>query len=215
MAAGWMAAGYRWYTDTTLWTIVGVVVAVAFGGITVWAQFASARLISRNQHARTAAETPGQNGPGSGVRSAVAGGQPAQGLDLSGSWVAGWQSFKDGEEVFRYQPVELEHLGQDTISIVAVERGAEVDDGGYLWRGELRLWDNAILMGWYTATESSIRSKGTLYYAIHPHGQSMTGRWVGLSHDGLVITGAAALAQSESRARAILDADSPPGIQAI
>jgi hypothetical protein len=46
----------------------------------------------------------------------------------------------------------------------------EDEDGGYLWRGELRLWDNEILMGWYAANDGSVRSKGTMYFVMHPHG---------------------------------------------
>jgi hypothetical protein len=40
----------------------------------------------------------------------------------------------------------------------------------------LRLWDNEILMSWYAANDGSIRSKGTMYFALHPHGLHMSGR---------------------------------------
>jgi hypothetical protein len=93
-----------------------------------------------------------------------------------GGWLA---ELQDGQEVHRFQPVEIEHVDQEHLLIRALERGADVADGGYLSEGELR-------MGWYAAAESSIRSKGTLYFALHPHGQSATGRWVGISHDGVV-----------------------------
>jgi len=36
------------------------------------------------------------------------------------------------------------------------------EEGGYLREGELRLWDNEILMGWYVATEGAVRPKGTM-----------------------------------------------------
>jgi hypothetical protein len=58
-----------------------------------------------------------------------------------------------------------------------------VEEGGYHWSGELRLWDNEILMGWYAANDGSIRSKGTMYFVVHPHGLNMSGRWVGLGYD--------------------------------
>ncbi len=38
-------------------------------------------------------------------------------------------------------------------------------------------------MGWYTADEAAVRSKGTLYFTLHQHGIHLTGRWVGLSYD--------------------------------
>ena len=70
------------------------------------------------------------------------------------------------------QPVQIIQRGQD-LDIRAVKRGVEVADGGYLWRGQLRLWDNEILMGWYAAAEEAVRSKGTLYLVLHQHGQRM------------------------------------------
>jgi hypothetical protein len=126
------------------------------------------------------------------------------GLDLTGTWTAGWQSYKDGQAVLRFQPVEIARMSSDSFKVTAVERGAEIEAGGYLWTGELRVWDNAYLMGWYAATDSSVRSKGTLYYAVHPHGQTMAGRWVGLSHDGQIITGWASLGRSETAARSTI-----------
>jgi hypothetical protein len=81
----------------------------------------------------------------------------------------------------------------ELIQIEALERGRDVVEGGYLWRGELRLWDNEILIGWYASIEPTVRSKGTLYFALHPQGLTMTGRWVGLSYDGHHITGTAAI----------------------
>jgi hypothetical protein len=69
-----------------------------------------------------------------------------------------------------------------------------------LWNGELRLWDNEILMGWYAANEGSIRSKGTMYFVLHPHGLNMSGRWVGLGYDGRIMTGWAAVGQTQEEA---------------
>lgn len=55
------------------------------------------------------------------------------------------------------------------------------------------------LMGWCAADEQAVRSKGTMYFVIHPQGRSMTGRWVGLSYDGTVVTGWAAMAKTSPR----------------
>jgi hypothetical protein len=82
----------------------------------------------------------------------------------------------------RAQPVQLDQHGE-LIQIEATARGRPVEEGGDLWRGELRLWDNEILMGWYAASDGSVRSKGTMYFVMHPHGISAAGRWVGLSYD--------------------------------
>jgi hypothetical protein len=70
---------------------------------------------------------------------------------------------------------------------------------------EFRLWDNEILMGWYAASDGSVRSKGTMYFVMHPHGINMTGRWVGLSYDGAIVTGWSSMAKTEDEARGLVD----------
>jgi hypothetical protein len=87
----------------------------------------------------------------------------------------------------------------DLLTVAARERGRPVEDGGYLWRGELRLWDNEALIGWYRATDGAIRSKGSMYFALHPQGQHLLGRWVGQSYDGDLRTGFAVWARTEDR----------------
>jgi transcriptional regulator with XRE-family HTH domain len=133
----------------------------------------------------------------------MAGGAIVHRVDLSGDWQACWQSQREGIEDIRVQPVRLRQRAE-FIQVAALDRGRPVDQGGYLWSGELRLWDNEILMGWYAANDGSVRSKGTMYFVMHPQGLSMTGRWVGLSYDGLIITGWASMAKSEDEAREIV-----------
>lgn len=161
-----------WWADGTTWAVVGVAVAVISAAVTVWAQFAATRRIVRASHSAEAEASPL--------------GRPVPGVDVTGDWVAEWQSWFRGVEVRRRQPVRIDHDRSDRFAIRALERGDELERGGFLWAGEVRLWDNAVLMGWYAADDSSVRSKGTLYFALEPHGQAMTGRWVGLSHDGIV-----------------------------
>ncbi len=68
------------------------------------------------------------------------------------------------------------------------------------------MWDNELLMGWYAAANNTVRSKGTMYFVLHPHGQALTGRWVGMSYDGIITTGAGGMAHTEDEARAIITA---------
>jgi transcriptional regulator with XRE-family HTH domain len=131
-------------------------------------------------------------------------GEETHRVNLTGDWWACWQSWKDGVEDLRPQPVTMAQRG-DLIEIKASARGRTVEAGGYLWSGELRLWDNEILMGWYAADDGAVRSKGTLYFALHQHGINATGRWVGLSYDGPIITGWAALARTEDEVLAVMD----------
>ena len=130
-------------------------------------------------------------------------GIPSHRINLSGTWWASWQTFMEGEEVITAQEVRFRQQGE-LIQVDTLTRGIEVEEGGYHWRGELRLWDNEILMGWYAADDGSVRSKGTMYFVLHPHGVSMSGRWVGLSYDGAIVSGWGGMAHSEEDARGII-----------
>src|SRR3954449_6799318 len=140
-------------------------------------------------------------------------GAPGDRVKLEGTWWTAWQTFNDGQEVIATQPVGLSQHGS-TISIEALERSSENERGGYLWRGQLRLWDGQILMGYYAAADGNVRSKGTMYFVLHAQGQYAHGRWVGLSYDGPVVSGYAALARTQEESKAVmqrlLDTMEPP-----
>lgn len=134
----------------------------------------------------------------------LAGGESHR-VNVTGDWWSSWQTFKDGQEVITFQPVRMRQQG-DRIDVQALSRGnVTVEEGGYLWRGELRLWDNEVLMGWYAADDGATRSKGTMYFVIHTQGLQMVGRWVGLSYDGKVVSGYAAVAKDEDQARELVE----------
>ena len=131
-------------------------------------------------------------------------GETEQRLQITGDWWAGWQTWKDGAPVHTSQPIQIRQRGT-ALDIAALERGnVSAEEGGYLWRGQLRLWDNEILMGWYAADDQAVRSKGTFYYVIHPHGHQLRGRWVGLSYDGPIQTGWTAIARTEQESQDLL-----------
>ena len=62
-----------------------------------------------------------------------------------------------------------------------------------------------MLMGWYAANDGSVRSKGIMYFVLHPHRMEANGRWVGLSYDGKVVTGLGGMARTEDEARGVID----------
>ena len=130
-------------------------------------------------------------------------GLPSNRIRLDGTWWAAWQTFSQGEELIATQPVGLTQHGS-TVQIEALERSSENERGGYLWRGELRLWDGQILMGWYAAADGNVRSKGTMFFILHAQGDFAEGRWVGLSYDGPIISGQAALARTQQDAQAVM-----------
>jgi hypothetical protein len=114
---------------------------------------------------------------------------PSHRVKLTGEWWASWQTYRDGVERIATQRVEVQQEGE-FLRVSTLTHGlTDEEGGGYHWSGELRLWDNEILMGWYASTEGVIRDKGTMYFVLHPHGATLAGRWVGLSSDGKVVTG--------------------------
>jgi hypothetical protein len=131
-------------------------------------------------------------------------GMPSHMIDLSGEWWASWQTFRDSVEKIATQQVGCKQSG-DLIQVATTTHGLSSEEGGYHWSGELRLWDNEILIGWYAATEGSVRSKGTLYFALHPHGLQMAGRWVGLGYDDRIMTSWGSMAKTRESAEAVID----------
>ena len=130
-------------------------------------------------------------------------GMPTHRVKLSGEWWASWQTFRNGVENIATQKVELQQQGE-LIRVSTITHGLSDEEGGYHWDGELRLWDNEILMGWYASNEGANRDKGTLCFALHPHGLRMAGRWVGLSNDGKIVTGWGSMAKTSEDAEAVI-----------
>jgi transcriptional regulator with XRE-family HTH domain len=129
-------------------------------------------------------------------------GQMTYNLHLSGTWWCAWQTWKDGVPRIDVHLLEVHQQG-DLLQLDA-DRALPVAEGSYRWRGELRLWDNEALIGWYRSTDAAVRSKGALYLALHPHGTYAWGRWVGMSYDGEVITGWGGMARSEEEAHKVV-----------
>lgn len=129
-------------------------------------------------------------------------------LNLSGEWWMSWQTSKDGFAQVTAQTVQFTQQEDELVHMQTTSRGTvnqpdgervpiTVDMGGYHWAGELRIWDRRILMGWYSANDGAVGSKGTLFFALHTHGQQAGGIWTGISHDGDLLSGWGALGQSE------------------
>ena len=123
-------------------------------------------------------------------------------LNLSGQWWCAWETVKD--EVDRVDTHELEVAQRGERLFLEAGRARPVEEGSYKWRGELRLWDNEALMGWYRSTDEAVRSKGTMYLALHPHGTHGWGRWVGMSYEGPLITGWGAISRDQEQANNVV-----------
>jgi hypothetical protein len=131
-------------------------------------------------------------------------GKTPHGIDLTGDGWAAWQTYRDGDEYTSCQEVRMTEE-DDVLQVAATSRGLSGEDGGYLWRGELRLWDNELLVGWYASTDGAVRSKGTMYFVIHAHGINLLGRWVGMSYVGKIVTGWAGRAHDGDEAVRLIE----------
>jgi transcriptional regulator with XRE-family HTH domain len=134
----------------------------------------------------------------------LAGQEPGT-VDLAGDWWAAWETFKDGERRVAAHSLQMVQRGERIYVDADRDREPHVEDGRYRWRGELRLWDSESLIGWYRSTEPGVRSKGSMYFALNPHGHHAWGKWVGLSHDGLVVSGWSALGRTSDAAAQIVN----------
>lgn len=137
-----------------------------------------------------------------GLSASQLAGQVSYELDLSGDWWAAWQTWKEGQPRIDTHAMKV-HQRAELLQLEG-DRAAPVAEGSYQWRGELRLWDNEALIGWYRSTDAAVRSKGAMYLVLHQHGTHAWGRWVGMSYDGHVITGWGAIARTEDGVRTIV-----------
>jgi transcriptional regulator with XRE-family HTH domain len=128
-------------------------------------------------------------------------GQVTYDLDLSGTWWCAWQTWKDGVPRIDVHSLEVSQRGE--LLQLDADRAVPVEDGSYRWRGELRLWDNEALIGWYRSTDAAVRSKGSMYLALHQHGTFAWGKWVGMSYDGEVISGWGVMARTNEEAHEV------------
>lgn len=128
----------------------------------------------------------------------LAGAEPA-GTDLSGEWWAAWQNWQnDVENVSTH----LLAVAQDAeiLQLADGDRAHPVGAGSYAWRGELRIWDEEVLMGWYRTSGGHVRHIGTLYFTLHPDGSHMIGSWTGLRPAGGLARGWGAIAREKRSA---------------
>lgn len=103
--------------------------------------------------------------------------------DLSGLWwISFYRDFIDDDDMpIRTQAVTAIQRGQK-LMLDADDVGMGDPPGSFPWRGELRIWDNEALVGWFRASETDHRDKGTLYFQLDM-GQPGIGIWTGF-HSG-------------------------------
>jgi len=108
---------------------------------------------------------------------------------LDGDWWSARQVEVDGRSLIATVPVTLRRRAPD---VVAVE--------GRGWRGELRVWEERTLTGWY----GGAGAPGTMFFVLDDERTLAHGRWVASAAGGAVTGGHAALARTREEAAAAI-----------
>ena len=119
--------------------------------------------------------------------------------DFIGVWYAVWETTVDGQLNVNREVVEAKARGAK-LQVRNMTPSLENQLGGYLWHGTLQLWTGVIAIGRYEAVDPSKQYAGSLFYVVHPSGQFMYGRWVGLNFDAPLATGRTVLARTPATA---------------
>ncbi|MGH6743736.1 hypothetical protein [Novosphingobium sp.] len=120
-------------------------------------------------------------------------------LDFNGAWIAIWQTKVDGRTSLDHETINITQC-KNRLFLHNEARSEDNPEGGYLWTGELTIWDNKHLLGYYVARESNVLSKGVFYFTLHYGGNLLQGGWIGCSYDGDPMAGSAVMAKTRERA---------------
>lgn len=114
-------------------------------------------------------------------------------IDVSGIWWSAWEVANEGRRGLTVQEVRATQHNK-TVGLVA-DQTRTAGYGSEGWRGEVRVYDNEVLVGSYRLAQEGPRSWGTMLLAVQPEFERALGCWIGQSPAGDVITGGAWLAR--------------------
>lgn len=121
---------------------------------------------------------------------AVLAGSEPRSADFNGRWWATWQAgaLRPGDVDF--------HL------VEALRVGARVllDNG---WRGELEVFGNEVLIGWYRPPGQGTRTRQGVFLWLPAAGDYLYGRWTGVADNNTVTSGWCVLAREEAKSREV------------
>lgn len=111
-------------------------------------------------------------------------------INISGDdWFAAWQTSVNKEEIINTERLIITQKG-NTVKIKNSEKSPENPIGGYLWKGQSKLYFGRDLMGWYNALKSENNtSKGIMFFCYNSPKKIFIGKWIGSSYDGPLSTG--------------------------
>lgn len=120
-------------------------------------------------------------------------------LKLKGVWYAAWQTTTQGKEVLNSELLRFKQKGSRVLmENVAVSPENRV--GGYLWRGQLTVYNNQYMIGHYLARQPYVISKGSLFFKLDRVRNHMIGKWVGCNIDSEFTWGFGVIAKDQNQA---------------
>jgi transcriptional regulator with XRE-family HTH domain len=121
---------------------------------------------------------------------AVLAGAESRSIELNGRWWATWQSapLHPGEADF--------HL----VDALRVGNRVLLDKG---WRGELELFGNEVLIGWYRPPGHGTRTRQGIFLWLPTGCDYLYGRWTGVADNNTVTSGWCVLAREEATSREV------------
>lgn len=118
----------------------------------------------------------------------LAGTEP-QGIDLSGTWHARWQMASSPEHA------------PHTVDALRISNKLVLDQG---WRGELDIYGEETLIGWYRPPDRGVRTRMGVLLWLPARGEQLYGRWTGVAENNSVTSGWCALARDSAQADTLL-----------
>lgn len=110
--------------------------------------------------------------------------------NLGGLWHANWQA-ASGDDT---------HL--HTVEALRITNSLALDNG---WRGELEIFGDEVLIGWYRPPGRGIRTRMGLFLWIPTSGDYLYGKWTGVAENNTVASGWCVMAREEERSQRVLD----------
>lgn len=117
---------------------------------------------------------------------AVLAGAETRSIDFNGQWWAAWQSGPLHPNEADFHLVEALRVGNRVL----------LDKG---WRGELELFGNEVLVGWYRPPGHGTRTRQGIFLWLPAGSDYLYGRWTGVADNNTVTSGWCVLAREEAK----------------
>jgi len=113
-------------------------------------------------------------------------------VDFNGPWWAIWQGGIH----------QADHVDLHTVSMLRAGDKLLLDAG---WRGELQVFGNEVLVGWYRPPAGFSRTRQGVFLWLPTGSEVIYGKWTAVNTNNSVTDGWCALARDETKAREVLD----------